>query len=43
MFWIMPILGGALAGFVHRSLLEPGIARPPVTGRPASERKAVHV
>jgi aquaporin Z len=43
MFWIMPIVGGALAGFVHRSLLEPGIAKPPVTGRPARDRKAVHV
>jgi aquaporin Z len=43
MFWVMPIAGAALAGFVHRSLFEPEIAKPLVTGRPVEGRHALDV
>jgi len=33
LFWIAPIAGAALAGFVHRAILEGPFAEPPVTGR----------
>jgi aquaporin Z len=33
LFWLAPIIGAAVAGFVHRSLIEGEIAEPPVTGR----------
>jgi aquaporin Z len=32
-FWLAPIAGAALAGVVHRSLLEIAIVEPPVVGR----------
>jgi aquaporin Z len=32
MFWVLPIIGAALAGFVYKALLE-GPPEPPVTGR----------
>ena len=32
LFWVLPIVGAALAGFVYKSLLE-GDREPPVTGR----------
>lgn len=32
LFWVMPLVGAALAGFLYRSLLE-GDREPPVTGR----------
>jgi len=32
LFWIAPVLGAALAGFVYKSILE-GVEEPPVTGR----------
>jgi aquaporin Z len=32
LFWVLPIVGAALAGFVYKSLLE-GEREPPVTGR----------
>ncbi|HEY8521161.1 MAG TPA: aquaporin Z [Gammaproteobacteria bacterium] len=34
MFWVVPIVGAALAGFAYRALFEREL-RPPVTGRPA--------
>ncbi len=33
MFWLAPIVGAALAGFVYRSVLEGDSEAPPVTGR----------
>ena len=33
LFWIAPIIGGALAGVVYRTVLEGPIHEPPVTGR----------
>ena len=33
LFWIAPIIGGALAGVVYRTVLEGPIEEPPVTGR----------
>jgi aquaporin Z len=32
-FWLAPVAGAALAGFVHKSLLESPLPEPPVTGR----------
>jgi hypothetical protein len=32
LFWLAPIAGAALAGFVYKALLE-GEREPPVTGR----------
>lgn len=34
LFWVMPIVGAALAGFVYRSLFEGDAEKPPITGRP---------
>lgn len=35
LFWVMPIIGAALAGFIYRSLFEVDAAeKPPITGRP---------
>jgi aquaporin Z len=33
LFWIAPIIGGALAGIVYKTVLEGPIEEPPVTGR----------
>ena len=32
-FWVAPIVGAAIAGFVHKALLEGKTAEPPITGR----------
>ena len=34
LFWLAPLLGAALGGFVHRAMLEPS-AEPPIVGRPS--------
>jgi aquaporin Z len=36
LFWLAPLVGAAIAGFVHKALLESPIPEPPVTGRTAS-------
>jgi aquaporin Z len=36
LFWLAPVVGAAIAGFVHTSLLESPAEEPPVTGRVAS-------
>ena len=33
LFWLAPLIGAALAGFVHRSVLERDRDEPPITGR----------
>ena len=33
-FWLAPVIGAAIAGFTHKSLLEVSIEEPMVTGRP---------
>jgi aquaporin Z len=33
LFWVMPILGAAIAGFVYKSLFEVDASKPPITGR----------
>lgn len=33
LFWVAPLIGAALAGFVHRTILEGRREEPPVTGR----------
>jgi aquaporin Z len=33
LFWVAPIVGAAIAGTLHRTLLEPRAVEPPVTGR----------
>ncbi|MBL8266940.1 aquaporin Z [Steroidobacter sp.] len=33
LFWVMPIVGAALAGFVHRAVFEGEAEKPPITGR----------
>jgi len=35
LFWLAPIAGALVAGFVHRALLEGKVPEPPITGRPA--------
>ena len=32
-FWVAPIVGAAIAGFVHKGLLEGKRVEPPITGR----------
>jgi len=35
-FWVMPIIGAALAGFVYKAVFEADeVSRPPITGRPS--------
>ena len=36
LFWLAPMLGAALAGLVHTSVLESPVEEPPVTGRVAA-------
>ena len=37
LFWLAPVVGAAIAGFVHTALLEsPAVQEPPVSGRVAS-------
>lgn len=33
LFWLAPVVGGAIAGFVYKSVLESPVPEPPVTGR----------
>jgi aquaporin Z len=33
-FWVFPLIGGAVAGFVYRALFEGPRVEPPITGRP---------
>jgi aquaporin Z len=33
LFWLAPIVGAAIAGFVYKSLLEGDAVAPPITGR----------
>jgi aquaporin Z len=37
LFWLAPVIGGALAGVVHTAVLESLVEEPPVTGRDASD------
>jgi len=34
LFWLAPVMGAAIAGFTHKSLLEVSVEEPMVTGRP---------
>ena len=34
LFWLAPVIGAAIAGFTHKSLLEVSVEEPMVTGRP---------
>ena len=36
LFWLAPMVGAAIAGFVSRTLLERSVVEPPVTGRAAA-------
>jgi aquaporin Z len=33
LFWVMPIVGAALAGFVYKMVFEGDVEKPPITGR----------
>jgi aquaporin Z len=33
LFWLAPVLGAAIAGFVYKAVLECDVEEPPVTGR----------
>src|SRR5688572_31525150 len=33
LFWLAPLIGAAVAGFVYRSVLEGEIEQPPIVGR----------
>jgi aquaporin Z len=35
LFWLAPVIGGALAGAVHTALLDGAVQEPPVVGRDA--------
>jgi aquaporin Z len=41
LFWLAPVVGAAIAGFVSTAVLEGSVEQPPVTGRARSE--ALHV
>ena len=34
LFWLAPVIGAAIAGFVYKAVLEGSVEEPPVTGRP---------
>ena len=34
LFWLAPVVGAAIAGITHKSLLEVFVEEPPITGRP---------
>jgi aquaporin Z len=34
LFWVMPIIGAAIAGFIYRTVFEGDAKEPPITGRP---------
>ena len=36
LFWIAPVIGAAIAGVVHKALLDSSVEEPPVTGRARS-------
>jgi aquaporin Z len=36
LFWLAPVIGAAIAGFVHKAILDRSIEEPPVTGRTRS-------
>ena len=36
LFWLAPVIGAAIAGVVHKALLEGSVEEPPVTGRARS-------
>jgi aquaporin Z len=36
LFWLAPVIGAALAGFIHKAIQERSIEEPPVTGRTRS-------
>ena len=38
LFWLAPVIGGALAGAVHTALFESPVEEPPVTGRASDDR-----
>jgi len=42
LFWLAPVVGGALAGFVHVALFESRAEEPPVIGRDASDERTRH-
>ena len=37
LFWLAPVIGAAIAGFVYKAVLEGSVEEPPVTGRPARQ------
>src|SRR5688500_19393933 len=36
LFWLAPVIGAAIAGFIHKAIQERSIEEPPVTGRTRS-------
>ena len=39
LFWLAPIVGALIAGFVHRGLLESDVAEPPIVGTQRSVKQ----
>jgi aquaporin Z len=42
LFWLAPMLGGALAGVLYRSLLERDVTEPAVAGQPEPAFRPAH-
>jgi len=43
LFWIAPVIGAAIAGFVYKAVLEGDRVEPPVTGRQVLDERAQNV
>jgi aquaporin Z len=42
LFWLVPLLGGVLAGVLYRSVLEREAAEPAIEGRPEGRWRPAH-
>jgi aquaporin Z len=42
LFWLAPLVGGALAGVLHRTMLEHDVTKPAIEGQPEGVLHPAH-